>query len=578
MTPSKTITLGIAPFENLSGRDTLQVWGKSFVYELVTQLSRFKQFQIRVLKSEDHVPEDVDYLIAGSYRLDSSDNLHIHARLINTESELLLWANHFEGKQEELLNLQHNLIHEITASLQQQVKYALLSRIRNKPPVKLKAYECWLHGMEELKKGTVKSDMAAREYFQRAIDIEPDYSLAYSGMSMTYFNEWSCQLWDRWEVSQNGAFEWAEKAIILDEENYVAALVLGRVFLYEGAYESSEFYLNKSLGLNSNDPDTLVQISSCMVYLGKPELAWELYLKAVALNPSRKAAWNTVAAFILFELNKMKEATQYIIRADQSKWVDAPAFYAAMHFYLGDHDKMREYWNQYLSDFGKLIMHGKPFTETYAIDWMREVNPFRYDSRLQDFWKFIGDYEAPAVEDSHSGANQNIFRKEDELWELNYDQKSVHLTEVKGFHDLNKLLAKPGHSFHCAELMGAVLDERGTKVIDARAKKEYQRKILDLQEEIQFHESSNDFIRAEEIQAQYDQLVDHLSQSLGLQGQIRTTGRTIDKARSAVTWRIRSAISRIEKVHPSMGKHLNNAVKTGTLCSYLPEKNTEWEL
>jgi tetratricopeptide (TPR) repeat protein len=75
------------------------------------------------------------------------------------------------------------------------------------------------------KKGSFENDINAREHFEKAIEIQPDYSLAYSGMSLTYFNEWSCQLWERWNISKSGAYQWAQKAIELDDQNYVAALI-----------------------------------------------------------------------------------------------------------------------------------------------------------------------------------------------------------------------------------------------------------------------------------------------------------------------------------------------------------------
>jgi uncharacterized protein HemY len=75
-----------------------------------------------------------------------------------------------------------------------------------------------------------------------------------------YFNEWTCQLWDRWEVNKSGAFEWAQRAIEQDDQNHVIAMVLGRIFLYEGSYDTAEYYFRKSLMLNSNDPETLMPL------------------------------------------------------------------------------------------------------------------------------------------------------------------------------------------------------------------------------------------------------------------------------------------------------------------------------
>jgi hypothetical protein len=45
-----------------------------------------------------------------------------------------------------------------------------------------------------------------------------------------------------------------------------------------------------------------------------------------------------------------------------------------------------------------------------------------------------------------------------------------------------------------------------------------------------------------------------------------------------VTWRIRSAIRKAIAVHPSLGRHLENSVRTGTYCTYAPEKPLDWAL
>jgi hypothetical protein len=59
-------------------------------------------------------------------------------------------------------------------------------------------------------------------------------------------------------------------------------------------------------------------------------------------------------------------------------------------------------------------------------------------------------------------------------------------------------------------------------------------------------------------------------------GAAREAGNTVERARSAITWRIRSAISKLEKVSPGMGKHLSNSIKTGTFCAYSPEQTIAW--
>ena len=55
-------------------------------------------------------------------------------------------------------------------------------------------------------------------------------------------------------------------------------------------------------------------------------------------------------------------------------------------------------------------------------------------------------------------------------------------------------------------------------------------------------------------------------------------GGTVERARSAVTHRIRAAIRQLDKVNPNLGRHLRHAINTGTYCSYRPEHPTTWSI
>jgi hypothetical protein len=170
----------------------------------------------------------------------------------------------------------------------------------------------------------------------------------------------------------------------------------------------------------------------------------------------------------------------------------------------------------------------------------------------------------------------HYFTKEGSTWRMSYEGKEVVLPEVKGFFDLARLLSEPKKNFHCAELMGSVLLAKGDAIFDKKAKKQYEHRLLFLQKAMQEAENSQSFEELEKLQDEYDQLIEYLSKSLGLKGKVRETGSPVEKARAAVTWRIRHAIARIEGQHPLLGAHLSNAVKTGTFCSYQPDREMNW--
>jgi hypothetical protein len=61
-------------------------------------------------------------------------------------------------------------------------------------------------------------------------------------------------------------------------------------------------------------------------------------------------------------------------------------------------------------------------------------------------------------------------------------------------------------------------------------------------------------------------------------GRARKAGDVADRARKAVTSRIRETIARIAKEHPVLGRHLENAIRTGIFCSYTPDRSPNWEV
>jgi hypothetical protein len=56
------------------------------------------------------------------------------------------------------------------------------------------------------------------------------------------------------------------------------------------------------------------------------------------------------------------------------------------------------------------------------------------------------------------------------------------------------------------------------------------------------------------------------------------TGDPTERARKAVTERIRTALERIGSAHPALGRHLENSIRTGIFCSYRPEAPVDWKL
>lgn len=176
-------------------------------------------------------------------------------------------------------------------------------------------------------------------------------------------------------------------------------------------------------------------------------------------------------------------------------------------------------------------------------------------------------------------ASVSLFRLEGTVWTLSFAGSTIRLPDAKGLRDLAVLLARPGREVHCTELMGAKVEQSDTGlVLDERARREYEARLIELQQELADAEDDHDRGRAEKAGMEMELLLAQLTAATGLGGRGRRAGSSTDRIRSAVTWRIRAAIKRIDAQHPELGAHLRDAVRTGTWCAYQPASAPVWEL
>jgi hypothetical protein len=173
-----------------------------------------------------------------------------------------------------------------------------------------------------------------------------------------------------------------------------------------------------------------------------------------------------------------------------------------------------------------------------------------------------------------------------------YAGREVRLPDSKGLRDIVVLLARPGTPVPAVDLAApgapAVAGDPGTadlhspgdlgEVIDAPARAAYRRRLRELEEEAGEADARGDAERSRGIAEERAALVRQLSAAYGIGGHVRRAGSPAERARTAVTARVRAAVRRVAAVHPELGRHLETAVRTGTLCVYEPENPPSWRL
>jgi hypothetical protein len=168
------------------------------------------------------------------------------------------------------------------------------------------------------------------------------------------------------------------------------------------------------------------------------------------------------------------------------------------------------------------------------------VNPFRRQAdgeRLAQGLRAAGLISDPdegrpqaLAHPAGPGKVDAIFRRDGAFWSIAFDGLAVQLTDQKRFHDLARLLARPGQDIHCLELANRPETGYANLVLDERARREIQERVRELQHEIDDANALNDTGRGQRAREELDQIVEVLSGSLGLRGRSRRLGSGVERA------------------------------------------------
>lgn len=201
--------------------------------------------------------------------------------------------------------------------------------------------------------------------------------------------------------------------------------------------------------------------------------------------------------------------------------------------------------------------------------------------RMPDLATQVGSIRRGDATREPSG--DSVFRREGEWWTLAFAGRTVRLRDAKGLGDIARLLAKPEREVHVLDLVGptdpaASRSGPAAEILDAEARRAYEARIVDLEEEIAEAQVRHDTERVARAREESQFLVSELSGALGLGGRPRRVTDETERARKAVAWRIRDCVKRIERDHPDLARHLRAALRTGVYCTYRPERPVAWQL
>jgi hypothetical protein len=201
-----------------------------------------------------------------------------------------------------------------------------------------------------------------------------------------------------------------------------------------------------------------------------------------------------------------------------------------------------------------------------------------------------GPAPKPAAEPLAAGMH-----REGDVWRFDYEGRVIRVGDSKGMRQLAVLLATPGVQIPAGEVEarassdpgnGSGLDasaaaDAGLAVqaapdtalagLDATARREYQRRLEDLREEVEQAEAWNDSERAARAREEIDFIASELAAAVGLGGRDRPLASGAERARIRVTRAIRRAIEHIGAQDEGLAQELQTTIETGNFCAYEPD-------
>jgi TolB-like protein/DNA-binding winged helix-turn-helix (wHTH) protein/Tfp pilus assembly protein PilF len=190
-------SLAVLPLESLSNDASQDYFADGMTDELITDLGQIGALRVISRTSvmtykhaRKPLPEiarelNVDAVVEGTV-LRSGDRVRITAQLIEAASDKHLWAESYEGDLRDTLALQSKVARAIADQIQIQLNPQEQAALKNVKPVDPQAYESYLKGRYFWNKRTAEGLKVARAYFDQAIEEDPNYAEAYSGLADTY--------------------------------------------------------------------------------------------------------------------------------------------------------------------------------------------------------------------------------------------------------------------------------------------------------------------------------------------------------------------------------------------------------
>jgi len=351
--PAAPTTLAVLPFDNL-GSDEDEYFAEGITDAIITRLATVQNLQVISRRSsvlykgsdlgyrEIGAELGAKYLLTGTIFWDKApepDQIRINTQLVKAADESYVWGNAYERTRENIITLQTDIAEQVTSVLKIALSEEDRRSIMAVPTGDLEAYDYFLRGSHYFNRSWDQSDIFnATEMFQRAIDLDSGFALAYAMLARGHESMY-WEYFDRSEDRCTRARQAAQKSLALQPGLVEGHLALGYIYYHcEQNYNRALEEFTSALIGRTDCSDLYSAVAAVQRRQGKLDEAVGNFVTALELDPrSHLKAFDVALTYGL--MRRFDETMQYLDKtlALAPDW-PLPYVYKAWNhiFYSGD--------------------------------------------------------------------------------------------------------------------------------------------------------------------------------------------------------------------------------------------------
>ncbi|UCH40430.1 MAG: tetratricopeptide repeat protein, partial [Gammaproteobacteria bacterium] len=274
--------------------------------------------------------------------------VRVSVELVDATTCQVLWSERCDRELEDVFAVEDEVAQAIVRTLVAQVEDAIYQETRIRAPENFSAYEWVMRGNRYLERGAKEDLLEARRMYESAIEIDPDCSAAFTGLSKVHiYLHWGLLSEDHHKVISK-ALQFGRKAVELDDKDSRAHYAIGHAYFSLGQHDLAEFHVDKALALNPSEYHHLCAKGYLLACTGRHDESVSCFSESLRRNPLAPNSCYCGLGMSDYLAGNYKEAVEVLAKLSS----DLPrkfSLLAASYAQLGNAGKAEEAVQEYLS-------------------------------------------------------------------------------------------------------------------------------------------------------------------------------------------------------------------------------------